>query len=140
MKQGPVEGKSAVQQMSHQWFNSFLPLQPLNATSSCCQQWFPPNVQKPFFLMENSSPALGTGVFPAPLHVFSSEVGSFSSLCEGQGRGDVAVLYFKGISVVESCSNITKHNYLLSIAVPQQITLIGLSLSREDVESLLFSF
>lgn len=41
--------------------------------------------------------------------------------------------------MVGSCSNTTKHNYLLSIAAPQQITLIGLSLSWEDVENL-FTF
>lgn len=43
-------------------------------------------MQKPFFLMENSSPAPGAGVFPAPLHVFSSEVGSFSSLLKAQAE------------------------------------------------------
>lgn len=79
--------------------------------------------------MENSSTALEAGVFPAPLHVSSPEVGSFSFLAEGRGRGDAAVLYFKEISVVEWCSNTTEHNYLLIIAAPQQITLIGLSLS-----------
>lgn len=87
-------------------------------------------MQKPFFLMENSSQHLGLG-FPAPLHVSSSEVGSSSFLSEGQGRGDVAVLDFKGIRVVELCSNTAKHNYLLIIAAPQQRTLIGLSLSCE---------